>query len=119
MIFKHLHITFVALSILGFVLRGFWMLIASSNLQKKWVRILPHIIDTGLLLSAIAMLLTYPLAPWEHPWIMAKIVGLVLYIVLGYIALKKSNTVALCAALAVLAYIVAVAISKNPTLNLF
>ncbi len=115
---KHLHLTFVALSLIGFCLRGFWMLNNSDKLSKKWVRIAPHIIDTGLLASAIAMLVSYPLLPWQHPWLIAKIVALVLYIGLGSIAFKKYSGAALFAAIASFAYIASVAVTKSPTLNL-
>lgn len=119
MMFKHLHLTFIALSLFGFCLRGYWMMTASDKLQAKWVRIAPHIIDTGLLASAIAMLIAYPLLPWQHPWLIAKIIGLVAYIVFGYKALKNHSVGAFAAALLCFAYIASVAISKSPTLNLF
>lgn len=115
---KHLHLTFIALSLILFCVRGFWMLKQSNNLHKKWVRIAPHIIDTGLLASAIAMLISYPLLPWQHPWLIAKIVALVLYIFLGTIAFKKRNAPAYFAALATFVYIASVAVTKSPTLNL-
>ena len=38
---KHLHVTFVALSGLLFLVRGIWMLRASPRLQQRWVRIVP------------------------------------------------------------------------------
>jgi uncharacterized membrane protein SirB2 len=115
---KHLHLTFVALSLIGFCLRGFWMLKHSDQLSKKWVRIAPHIIDTGLLASAIAMLVSYPLLPWQHPWLIAKIVALVLYIGLGTVAFKRHNSAAFIAAIATFIYIASVAVTKSPTLNL-
>ena len=52
---KHIHLTCVLLSGLGFVLRGFWMLRRAARLQQKWVRWVPHVVDTGLLASAIAL----------------------------------------------------------------
>jgi uncharacterized membrane protein SirB2 len=52
-------------------------------------------------------------------WLPAKIFGLVLYIVLGTVAIKRgrsagARTAAGIAALAVLAWIVSVALSKSP-----
>jgi|TARA_B110000116_G_C16731220_1_gene533811 uncharacterized membrane protein SirB2 len=114
---KHLHLTFVALSLIGFCLRGFWMLNNSAKLQQKWVRITPHIIDTGLLASAIVMLISYPLLPWQHPWLIAKIIALVAYIGLGTIAFKRHNLTALIFALVTFIYISSVAITKSPSLN--
>ena len=60
---KHLHMTFARLSIIGFVLRGVWMMRDSPMLGRRLVRILPHIIDTLLLVTAIAlavMIAQYP-----------------------------------------------------------
>ena len=54
-----------------------------------------------------------------HGWLTAKVFGLIAYIVLGTIALKRGRTpgirtAAFCGALLVFAYIVAVAMSKSP-----
>ena len=53
MMAKHLHLTAVGLSILLFVIRFLYGQMNPGFLQKKWVKIVPHIIDTVLLLSAI------------------------------------------------------------------
>ena len=115
---KHLHLTFVTLSLIGLCLRGYWMFKNSAKLQQKWVRIVPHIIDTGLLASAIVMLISYPLLPWQHPWLIAKIIALLAYIALGTIAFKRRNLIAFVGAVAVFVYIASVAITKSPYLNL-
>lgn len=116
---KHLHITFVALSGLLFLVRGIWMLRASPNLEQRWARIVPHIVDTLLLASAIGLAVVSHQYPGQMPWLTAKVVGLVAYIVLGTIALKRGRTqgvrtAAFVGALACFAYIVAVAVTKNP-----
>lgn len=116
---KHLHLTTVALSFALFVLRGIWMLADSPQLQRRWVRIVPHVIDTVLLASALglsAILHQYPLV---NSWLTAKVAGLVLYIILGSIALKygTSKTIrasAWIAALLVFGYIVSVALTRSP-----
>ncbi|MGB5591316.1 MAG: SirB2 family protein, partial [Gammaproteobacteria bacterium] len=43
---KHLHVTCAALSLGLFLLRGWWMVRFPARLQRRWVRILPHVIDT-------------------------------------------------------------------------
>ncbi|MGI4844242.1 MAG: SirB2 family protein [Janthinobacterium lividum] len=116
---KHLHVTFVALSGLLFLVRGIWMLRASPRLQQRWARIVPHIVDTLLLASAIGLAVVSHQYPGQMPWLTAKVVGLVAYIVLGTIALKRGRTqgvrtAAFVGALACFAYIVAVAVTKNP-----
>ncbi len=115
---KHLHLTFVALSLLAFVVRGFWLFMNSNMLSKKWVKILPHVISTILLVSGIVLAVHLSMSPGSQPWLIAKIVGLVVYIGLGIAAFKVPNPSARKAlwisALIVFGYIVSVAISKNP-----
>jgi uncharacterized membrane protein SirB2 len=116
---KHLHVTFVALSGLLFLVRGIWMLRASPRLQQRWARIVPHVVDTLLLASAIGLAAVSHQYPGQMPWLTAKVVALVAYIVLGTVALKRGRTqgvrtAAFIGALACFAYIVAVAVTKNP-----
>ncbi len=115
---KYLHILTVVITLALFLLRSVWMLIDSPRLQARWLKIVPHINDTLLLTAAIALLLVGSLNPLEQPWIMAKIIGLLAYIGLGTVALKRGKTKAIrvkamIAALGVFAYIVAVALTKQ------
>lgn len=116
--FKHLHMTFALLTLISFFVRGIWMLGQSSMLQKRWVKIAPHIIDTVLLVSALVLAVLMSYSPTAHPWLMAKIIALLLYIGLGLVAFKHSRArvrlAAWLAALVVFFYIVSVAFSKNP-----
>jgi uncharacterized membrane protein SirB2 len=96
----------------------------SANLQRRWVKILPHIVDTVLLTSAIALAVAIQQSPINDPWLTAKVVGLLLYIYLGMVALRFGKTqrtkiIAWISALAVFIYIVLVALTKSATLNLF
>ena len=116
---KHLHVSFVALSGLLFLVRGIWMLRESPKLQQRWVRIVPHIVDTLLLASAIGLALWSHQYPGQMPWLTAKVMALAAYIVLGTIALKRGRTkgvrtAAFIGALASFAYIVSVAVTRNP-----
>ena len=52
---KHLHVTCVILSGLGFGLRGAWMLMDSPRLQHRLARTLPHVVDSLLLGSALTL----------------------------------------------------------------
>ncbi|MEN9657420.1 MAG: hypothetical protein RL571_885 [Pseudomonadota bacterium] len=117
---KHLHMLCVALSAGLFLLRGGLMLQGSAYLQTKFLRIAPHIIDTLLLLSAIRLAMLYP---GPKMWLVAKVCGLLVYIVLGTIALKrgKTKTIRACALVAsvlTFAYIIGVAFSKSVFLGL-
>lgn len=111
---KVLHISTAIATISGFVLRAFWMMKGSVLLHHKLTRILPHVIDTIFLLSGIAMLYQLSLNPFTQLWLIAKFVGLIVYIVLGTIAIKRGSTpqirvLAAVAAVAVFAYIAGVA----------
>ena len=115
---KQLHILFAFISLLGFVTRGVWMLRESPLLMRRRVKILPHINDTLLLVSAISLAVLMGLSPGAHPWLMAKIIALFVYIGLGVLAFrhprKRVRTLAWLAALVVFMYIVSVAFSKQP-----
>ncbi|MFZ6771688.1 SirB2 family protein [Undibacterium sp. SXout7W] len=115
---KHLHITCAGLSGLLFVLRGIWAVRGAGMLQKTWVKVLPHVIDTILLASAVTLAVLSGQYPFEQSWLTAKLLALLAYILLGTIAIKRGRTAgtrlsAMIAALAVFAYIVAVAITKQ------
>lgn len=113
-----LHIGTVYVTFGLFLLRGAWMLLDSPRLRDRWVRVLPHLNDTLLLTAAIAMVWVGGLNLADNPWIVAKIAGLLAYIVLGTLALKRGRTKArrlgwFLAALAVFGYIIAVAVTKQ------
>ncbi|MBP7574374.1 MAG: SirB2 family protein [Rhodoferax sp.] len=115
---KHLHITCAVLSGSFFLLRGVWMLLESDALQRRWVKVVPHVVDTVLLTTALTMVFWSAQYPLVQPWLTAKVLALLAYIVLGTIALKHgqtkaTRTAALVAALAVFAYIVLVALSRK------
>jgi len=116
---KHLHIFCAAASYALFLLRGIWMLRDSSIMRQRWVKIAPHAIDTLLLASAIALAYTIGQYPFADDWLSAKVVALLLYIALGFVALKysRSKTMRLSAwltAQVVFGYIVLVALNHDP-----
>jgi uncharacterized membrane protein SirB2 len=115
---KHLHISCVVLSGSLFALRGWWMLQAPHRLQQRWVRVLPHGIDTLLLASAVGLAVWSGQYPLAQDWLTAKVLALLVYIALGSVALKYGSTRAMRAwawvvALLVFAYIVATALRKQ------
>ena len=119
LLLKQVHITCAILSISGFAARGVLMLRDSALLQSRFTRVAPHIVDTALLASAIALAWLSGQYPFAQTWLTAKVLALLAYIALGTVALKRGHTkavraVAFAAALAVAAYIVAVALTRNP-----
>ena len=116
---KYTHVTAVIASFALFFLRGLWMMAAPEKLAARWVRVVPHVIDTVLLVSAIALAGTTAQYPIVQPWLTAKVLALLVYIVLGTVAIRRGRTrrvriVAWILALVVFGYIVAVARARVP-----
>jgi uncharacterized membrane protein SirB2 len=116
---KAIHVTCVIASGAGFLARGVLSMLDSPWLKTRFVRVAPHVVDTLLLASAITMAVLARLVPTQQPWLLAKIVALLGYIVLGAIGLRYGRTrtqraLAFAAALLVFAYIVAVAVTRSP-----
>jgi uncharacterized membrane protein SirB2 len=114
---RYLHQVCAALSGGLFLLRGRWMLVNSPMQQQRWVRIVPHIIDTLLLGCGVTLAVWSQLNPLEHRWLAVKLIALLCYIVLGSIALKRGKTrsirlLAFIAAVLVFAGIIVVAVTK-------
>ncbi|MGB5080695.1 MAG: SirB2 family protein [Burkholderiales bacterium] len=116
---RTIHVAAAAISYVLFFARGMWMLTGSPLLERRWVRVVPHVNDTVLLAAAIWMTLVLQQYPGTHAWLTAKVAGLFAYIGLGMVALRYGQTRAVrlaawLAAQLVFAYIVAVALSHDP-----
>jgi uncharacterized membrane protein SirB2 len=119
LILKYVHMLAAVTTISGFVLRGYWMLIESEKLQHPVTRVAPHIIDTMFLLAGVGLIWLLHLEPLQQPWLLAKFTGLIVYVLLGAVAIrrgptKRIRTMALAGAVAVFAYIVGVALTRSP-----
>lgn len=114
-IIKHWHIAFALLSLSGFVFRGILMLRASQLLNRSWVKRLPHVIDSGLFALGITLLWLGPWSLWGATWLQVKLSALLVYIGLGFIALRRgrfsrhTRFVAWLAGIGVFVYMLAVA----------
>jgi len=115
---RQLHVTAAAVSLALFILRGAWMMASPALLERRWVKIVPHVVDTVLLGSALWL-------AWQlgvdgtRGWLVAKVVALFVYIALGTVALKRGRTrgvrvAALSGALMTFGYIASVAVTKSP-----
>lgn len=116
---KLIHQCAVALSIAGFFVRGAAALAGAGWVRTRPARTVPHVIDTVLLVSALTLAWMLRLTPGNAPWLTAKVVGLVLYIALGVMALRPGRPAgwrmaAWLAALATAGWIVSVALTKDP-----
>jgi uncharacterized membrane protein SirB2 len=110
---KHMHVTFVSLSVILFALRFLWLSLGTKVAQQKWVKIVPHIIDTLLIISIIG-LMSY--RPWDA-FASNKLLGLVVYILAGVVAMKASKlwlrNAGFVVALGAIGFLLHVAFSKQ------
>ena len=113
------HVSTALLSIGGFVFRGLLLFNDSKLITRKWFKITPHVVDTILIVSALMLLSRSGLNLLDTSWLMAKVIALLIYISLGLIAFRFGKTklirvITWFEAILVFAYILAVAITKNP-----
>jgi uncharacterized membrane protein SirB2 len=118
-VLKWVHVGCVVASGQGFLVRGLLMMAGSALLAHRVVRVAPHVVDTALLASAVALAVIAQLSPLAQPWLGAKIIGLLAYIVLGSVALRRGRTrgvrtAAFAAALVVYAWIITTALTRDP-----
>jgi uncharacterized membrane protein SirB2 len=123
LVLRNVHIGCAIATIALFVLRGLLMLADSPRLNGPVLRYLPHAVDTVLLTTALMLTTVIQQYPFSTGWLTAKVVLLVVYIVLGSIALKRGRTKAIriaafIAALATIGFLVTVARVHHP-LGLF
>lgn len=116
---KHLHITAAVLSITLFVVRAWWSVKESPWLNVRWVKILPHLIDTALLGLGVTLVVLLSIWPWQLPWLGAKLLALLAYIGIGTIAIKRGATptvrgVAAVIAVTIFIYMVGAAMRHSP-----
>ena len=118
-VLKAVHVGSAVLSITGFAARGVLMLRQSPLLASRFARVAPHIVDTVLLASAVWLAWLTHQYPVAQPWLTAKLVALVAYIVPALSHWKRGHTRAvppLCACSPWLPlYIVSVALTRQPS----
>ncbi|MEZ5538396.1 MAG: SirB2 family protein [Pseudomonadales bacterium] len=88
---KQWHMFFAAVSLLSFLVRSGLKFAGSSLLNKKPVKILPHINDSLLLLCGVALAVIAGYNPLVQHWLLAKLVLLVMYIGCGLYVMKWSR----------------------------
>ncbi len=86
--FKHLHMTLAVISISLFTLRFAWLMLNSEQLNRKWVKIMPHIVDTLLLVLGVMMAVKLAINPLEQLWLAEKLLAVAAYIFTGIYTLK-------------------------------
>ena len=113
---KLIHLIFIFSSFASFTGRFALSVFKPYILQIKIVKIVPHIIDTLLLISGATLVFQGNWLEGEFGWILSKIILLLAYIVFGVMAMRCKGTkrwLAFVAAITCFIYIFIIAITKN------
>lgn len=115
---KNFHVACVALTALLLVVRLALATRGTDYRTLRPLRWLPHAVDTLLLGSALALVTLSGQYPFVQPWLTAKVLALPVYIIAASLALTpgrpaRLRSVAAIGALALLAYIVSVALTRD------
>ncbi len=116
---KWLHIGCVLVSGGVFSLRGLLMLCGSRYANHVALARLSYVIDTVLLAAAVLLTLIIHQYPFVQAWLTVKLLLLIIYILLGILALRRGKTRCtrggyLLAAVLVYGFIISVAVTHNP-----
>ena len=81
-----LHLAAVTLTISFFALRYWWRYSNNQLINARWVRVLPHCIDTVLFVSGAGLMWVTGYLPFTDngTWLTEKLFGVIIYIVLGF-----------------------------------
>lgn len=113
---KNLHMMLAYLTAIGFVVRGLWSINGSDQLNQKWLKVAPHLVDTLLLTLGIAMAIQLSLS-LSSEWLIAKLLGLLAYIGFGVLTMRATakpvKILSFGAALLSVGYIFSVALSRD------
>lgn len=85
---SHISLAYISLGLL--LLRGVLSARMVDWRQYKILKIAPHLIDTLLLISGVAIFFLVGFS-WEETWIWSKLLFLVLYIIFSAKAFKKGQ----------------------------
>ncbi|ASA55028.1 SirB2 family protein [Vibrio gazogenes] len=87
---KYFHLFTIVTSVALFCLRYGLMMMNSQALHHRFLKIAPHVIDTLLLLSGVALCVVTGFIPFtpEAAWLTEKLMCMLAYIALGVFALK-------------------------------
>ncbi|WAR45379.1 SirB2 family protein [Methylomonas rapida] len=113
---KNLHLLLVTLVFISFVGRVLLAEFKPAIFQQKWLKIAPHVIDTLLLMTGIALVFQGNWLTADYGWIVGKLMLLIIYIGLGMAAMRHRGPkrwLAATGAVICLLYIAKIAISKN------
>ncbi|MFK4750872.1 MULTISPECIES: SirB2 family protein [Oceanospirillaceae] len=110
---KHAHAGLAYLSALLFLIRFGLVYAGAGMASSKLVKILPHVIDTILLVFAVWLCVLIGQYPLVDGWLTAKVVALVVLIGAGVIAVRQRSIPAAVVTLLMYVYMVGVAKSHH------
>lgn len=120
---KTVHASLALVSVTGFVVRA----VIAIRADRRWTtnRALyaaPHVVDTLLVATGFYLMAAAGWNPALHHWLGFKFVLLVVYVVLGWFAMRAGQPRArrvwlFTASLVVFAWMIGVALTKNPLLT--
>jgi uncharacterized membrane protein SirB2 len=116
---RMIHITCVVLSGALFFVRGVGVLTGAHWPMRLPIRLASYSIDTVLLTAALMLVAMLPGVVFANGWLTTKLVLLVVYIVLGSLALKRARTprarwICFIAAAATYLFMVSIARTHDP-----
>jgi uncharacterized membrane protein SirB2 len=115
---KYLHIFCVAASFSLFFVRGLWIMRVYPPASEPWIKALPHVVDSLLLLSAVGMVATAPRFDWNTP-MQVKLGLIVIYIGLAVLVFRAgtpslAKAFAWVGGLLLFLYVTTVALVQHP-----
>ena len=113
------HISCVLLSGSLFLVRGCLMLGGSACANHGLLRWLSYAIDSALLTAALMLVTLLHQYPFQQAWLTVKVLLLVIYVLLGMLALRRARSyrvraAAFASALLVYGFIISVARTHDP-----
>ncbi|MGY6276365.1 SirB2 family protein [Methylomonas sp. MgM2] len=112
---KHLHLLFVVLVITSYLWRVYLAEKKPAMLAEKWIKLLPHGLAAGLLLSGITLVFQ---GNWSenYGWIVTKVFLMFAFIIFGIFSLRQQGQrrwIAFGMALFCFVYILRIAVTKQ------
>lgn len=118
-VLKQLHLSCITLTFLLFNLRAIGHLFGATWVQQKWLHVVPHMVDTVLLVTGILLAVQLQQYPFVDAWLTAKFFALIAYIIFGSLTLKhapswQTQLLSYMAALLAFSYLVSTALLHHP-----
>jgi uncharacterized membrane protein SirB2 len=113
---KLIHIIFIFTAFVSFIGRFSLSFLKPDIVQNKIAKIVPHVIDTILLLSGFSLVIQGNWLEGEYGWIISKLILLLGYIAFGIMAMRCKGSkrwLAFFAAIACFVYIFIIAVTKQ------